>query len=103
MSRKNRHAAMIEERAPLSTVSFPIDLQCTSAQISSHGAPNTRERGQLSGFTIISQSQLSRRSVAATVAAGFFKQNMKGWVSTKRHVMNKEILIFSGATICVAS
>ena len=69
MSRKNRHAAMIEERAPLSTVSFPIDLQGTSAQIPSHGAPNTRERGQLSGFTITSQSQLSRRSVAATVAA----------------------------------
>ena len=27
MPRRNRHAAMIEEGAPLSTVSFPIDLR----------------------------------------------------------------------------
>ena len=54
------------------------------------------------------QSRLSQSSVGAQSElqsehnrSWFFTQNMKGCVSTKTHVMNKESKIFSGDTICV--
>ena len=58
-------------------------------------------QSRLSQSSVGAQSELSRSYSRSTVGAGFFTQNMKGWVSTKTHVMNKESKIFSGDTICV--
>jgi len=63
---------------------------------------------EIAGNLLGLQSHLSHSSVTAQSQlqsqhsrSWFFTQNMKGWVSTKTHVMNKEIKIFSGDTICV--